>query len=57
MSCPTAITVLEQRINADLTQTRDTATAVRGSGCNCYWCGSEAVASQEAEHVIKTFRY
>lgn len=60
MSCPTAITVLEQRINADLTQTQ----AVTQSNSSFQGVavaiaignGSEAVASQEAEQCNKNFQ-
>ena len=60
MSCPTAITVLEQRINADLTQTQ----AVTQSNSSFQGVavaiaignGSEAVASQEAEQCNKNLQ-
>ncbi|MGI6084789.1 MAG: hypothetical protein ACOYIF_05020 [Acetivibrionales bacterium] len=60
MSCPTAITVLEQRMNADLTQTQ----AVTQSNSSFQGVavaiaignGSEAVASQEAEQCNKNLQ-
>ena len=60
MSCPTAITVLEQRINADLTQTQavfQSNSSFQGVAVAiAIGNGSEAVASQEAEQCNRNLQ-